>query len=240
MNSERVRGLLISTGAIIEGHFVGASGNHMSVYVAKDRATRFSSVASKLCAGIAEMFAGYDIDVVVAPAVGGVALSQWTAHHLTRVRSDRPEVLALYSEHKEVALYEYKESISMIGRPYLENPEPIKMGDKLILRRADFELKRGFDKDINGKRALVMEDVLTTGGSAAKTAEAIRSAGGFVVGLGAIANGGNVGALSCGVPMLKSLVDINRGVFTEEECLAFGPCAKGVPINTDFGHGKNS
>ena len=195
--------LLEETGAVVQGHFVGTSGKHLSVYVAKDRATRFTSVGSKLCKMIAEIFKCDDIDAVVAPAMGGIALSQWTACHLTLLRPDRPEVLALYSEQKD----------------------------------KEFVLGRGFDKDVCGKRVLVVEDVLTTGSSAVSTVRAVIKACGIVVGVGALANGGGVTAEDVGVCRLEALVNIKRQQFSEEECARIGLCAKGVPINTEFGHG---
>ena len=85
---------------------------------------------------------------------------------------------------------------------------------------------------------MVVEDVLTTGSSAAATVKAVERAGGVVVGLGVIANGDNVTADVCGVSTLRSLVNINRDIFSEEACAAYGLCAKGIPINTEFGHGK--
>ena len=241
MTPERARKLLEDTGAIIDGHFVGTSGSHMSVYVAKDRATRFPSIASELCLGIAEMFATDDIEAVVGQGGCGTVLSQWTAHHLTLLRPDKPEVLALYSEHGETVLYDYKNDISLITRPDFSDHGTIRKNDKLILRRADLILKRGFEDDVRSKRVLVLEDVLTTGESAAKTINAVVFAGGMVVGLGAIVNGGNFTTETFFPvlrPVLKSLVDLKRGVFTEKECRVRGLCAGGVPVNTKFGHGQ--
>ena len=236
MTSERARELLAKPGAIIEGHFVGTNGNHLSVYVAKDRATRLTSISSQLCKGIAELFASDDIDAVVAPAAGGIALSQWTAYHLTLFRQDRPEVLALYSEHDDIVVFERKKGEPPIT--FNSNLAPLAEGEQIILRRPRFVLKRGFDVDISGKCVLELEDVLTTGGSAAKTADAIRSAGGILVGLAVLANGGNVTPETCHVERLEALMSVKRQVFTEEECADHGLCARGVPINTNFGHGK--
>lgn len=238
MTPERAKELLTISGAIIEGHFVGTNGSHLSVYIAKDRATRFPSIVSELCMGIAEAFAAYDIAVVVAPAIGGIALSQWTAHHLSRLRPGSPEVLALYSEHCDTVLYEYKNDIELAARPDEKTQVTIKKGDKTILRGSRFVLKRGFDKAVQGKNILAVEDVLTTGGSAALTVRAVSLAGGLIVGLGVLVNGGNVTAETCNVPVLKSLISINREIFTEEECADHGLCAKGIPINTEFGHGQ--
>ena len=226
MTQERVRELLAKAGAIIEGHFVGTSGNHMSVYVAKDRATRLTSVVAELCIGIAELFYTDEIEAVVAPATGGIPLSQWTAHHLNRLNFNRPEVLALYSEYDETPI-----DSKNISFPMLE-------GEKAFVRSSEFVLRRGFAQDVRGKRVLEVEDILTTGGSARKTAEAIIAAGGKLVGLGVLANGGNVKAVDCSAPRLEALMTVERQMFTEAECADHGLCARGVPINTDFGHGK--
>ncbi|MFY9462708.1 MAG: hypothetical protein WAP52_00795, partial [Candidatus Sungiibacteriota bacterium] len=235
---ERTKQLLAESGAMEEGHFVGTSGVHFSLYVAKDRATRLTSVASELCAGIAERFVGYDIDVVVAPAIGAIPLSHWTAHHLTRLRPDYPEVLALYTEYEEVVLGERivgGDSLTVTlssGRTF-----EVAEGEKIILRRPRFMLKRGFAEDVRGRRVLGVEDTLTTGGSARGTARAIIDAGGILIGVAALVNGGGVTAAQIGVSRLEALVSIERQIFTEEECARDGLCAKGVQVNTKYGHG---
>jgi orotate phosphoribosyltransferase len=245
LTQARTKELLAKAGAILEGHFVGTSGKHLSVYVAKDRATRLTSIASELCEGIAELFAGDDIDVVVSPAVGGIALSQWTANHLTRLRPDRPEVLALYSEHGERFIMEASKSEIHIDLPEgtfdRENDDDritLLLKEQLIVKKPAFVLKRGFSDDVRGKRVLEVEDILTTGGSARGTRDAIIQAEGILVGLAVLANGGKVTSADCGVDRLEALMEVERQIFTEEECAAHGLCAKGVPINTDFGHGK--
>lgn len=245
LRTEKARELLAKSGAIIEGHFVGTSGKHLSVYVAKDRATRKTSITSQLCEGIAERFRGEDIDVVVAPAKGGIALAQWTAYYLTRFYPDRPEVLALYSERQEEFIMEAQFSDIVIELPEgsydRENEEDIitlQPKESLIIRKPGFELKRGFGNDVKGKRVLEVEDILTTGGSAKRTKEAIEAAGGIIVGIGVLANGGGITMMDLNVPRLEALITVERQIFTEEECADHGLCAQNVPINTEFGHGK--
>ena len=245
LTSERARQLLASAGAILEGHFVGTSGKHLSAYIAKDRGTRLTSVASELCAGLAEMFAADNIDCVVSPAVGGVALSQWTAHHLSLLRPDRPEVLALYSEHQEEVIAQPDEDHGrpiVIKLPWQKQDDTtdilrILKGEKLVLVKPSFVLKRGFASDVRGKRTLGIEDILTTGGSAERTARAIEEADGICVGFGVLANGGGVTAEDLRVPRLEALMTVKRQIFTKEECADHGLCKAGVPVNTDFGHG---
>ena len=95
---------------------------------------------------------------------------------------------------------------------------------------------RGYDKLISGKRVLVVDDVLTTGGTVRKVVEAVRDLGGKVVGVGVIANRGKVTAQDVGdVPELFALVDVNMESFAPEECPL---CRAGVPINTELGRGR--
>lgn len=245
LTPEKVLKLLAESGAIQEGHFIGANGNHLSLYVAKDRATRLTSIASVLCAEIARRFASDDIDVVVAPAVGGISLSQWSAHHISTLRPDRPEVLALYTEKKMESVL--KGSNVNEGNPepvrvsfqWLEAPIVLQDGDELVVVRKSFVLKRGFDKDVEGKRALSVEDILTTGGSAKSTVAAIKAAGGIVVGCAVIGNGGNVQAKDIGVDRLEALTTVTREIYTKEECLSRGLCFRKVPLNYEFGHGRS-
>ena len=84
-------------GALItNSHVVYTSGKHGSAYVNKDALYPHTGLTSEACRAIAEMFAHYVIDAVVAPAVGGVILSQWIAYHLTDLTGR--EVLAVYAE----------------------------------------------------------------------------------------------------------------------------------------------
>lgn len=241
MTESRAKELLARAGAVLYGHYVGTSGNHMSVYVAKDRATRFTTIVSELCQSLAKRFAGENIDVVVAPAVGGIALSQWTAYHLTLLRPDRAEVEALYSEHEEEVLSraERDETFDIqFSSGFGMGQRNFRQGEELIIKKPTFLLKRGFAVDVSGRRVLEVEDILTTGGSARRTADAIRSAGGELIGLGVLANGGHVTPEACGVKCLEALVQIERELYTELSCAQHGLCAKGIPVNTNFGHGK--
>lgn len=99
-----------------------------------------------------------------------------------------------------------------------------------------FVIKRGYDKLVAGRRVLVVEDVLTTGGSARKVVEAVRSIGGQVVGLGVLCNRGSVMAEGVGcVPELRALVNVRMDAWDEAACPL---CAQGVPVNTDVGKGR--
>ena len=239
MQQEHTKELLESAGAIIEGHFVGTSGKHLSLYVAKDRATRLTTIASELCLSLAYHYVRRGIEVVVAPAAGGIALAQWTAYHLTLLQPDLPEVIATYSEHDDTVICQYDPNGSNVIPFSKHKLMKLNPGDQVILRKPGFVLKRGFAEDVAGKRVLEIEDVLTTGHSAGLTAKAIVEAGGLLIGLGALAKSEDVVAETVGVPELHALMSVKREIFTEEQCATRGLCARGVPINTRYGHGKD-
>jgi orotate phosphoribosyltransferase len=99
-----------------------------------------------------------------------------------------------------------------------------------------FIVKRGYDRVIEGRNTLVIEDLMTTGGSVRKVIEAARKAGANIVGVTAIANRGGVQAADIGNPgKFKPLLDVHLDSWEPNECPL---CERGMPVNTDIGHGK--
>ncbi|MFZ4115432.1 MAG: phosphoribosyltransferase family protein [Chthoniobacterales bacterium] len=203
MNQSSILEILRNVNALVtDSHIVYTSGKHGSTYINKDALYPHTAETSELCRLFAEYFARDAVDVVIAPALGGIILSQWTAHHLSQL--NKREVLGLYAEKIE--------------------------GTK------DFVIKRGYDKLLAQKNVLVLEDVLTTGGSVKKVIELVRTMGGHVVGLGVLCNRGGITKEEVGpVPKLQALVSINLEAWDPEECPL---CAQGIPINTNVGKGR--
>jgi orotate phosphoribosyltransferase len=85
-------------------------------------------------------------------------------------------------------------------------------------------LRRGFALKA-GERVLVVEDVLTTGGSTRETMEVARAAGAQVVGAAAIVDRSG-GAVKFDVPH-ETLVTIALPTYDPERCPL---CAQGVPV----------
>jgi orotate phosphoribosyltransferase len=81
---------------LTDGHFVYTSGKHGSVYVNKDAVYPHTKEASQIGKLFAQNFKNKNIDVVAAPALGGIILSQWTAYHLSKLK--KKEVLGVYTE----------------------------------------------------------------------------------------------------------------------------------------------
>jgi len=205
LDEQEVLLILRRVGAIItDSHIVYTSGLHGTAYINKDAVYPRTGETRPLCRVIADWFADDNVQVVIAPAIGGVILSQWTAHHLTEMLGR--EVFGVYAE---------------------------KSGED---EETAFVIKRGYDKFVADKKVLVVEDVLTTGGSAKKVVEAVQAIGGEVVGLGVFCNRGGITPQDVGnVRKLIALVNLEFPVWSESECPL---CRKGVPINTDVGKGR--
>lgn len=93
----KILNLLKKTGALItDSHFVLTSGKHSPVYINKDALYPHTKEASEVGKLLAEKFKNLDIDVVAAPALGGIVLSQWTAYHLSKFK--KREILGVYTE----------------------------------------------------------------------------------------------------------------------------------------------
>ena len=85
-------------------------------------------------------------------------------------------------------------------------------------------LRRGFTLG-SADRVLVVEDVMTTGGSTRETIEVATAAGGHVVGTASIVNRGG-GAIRFDVPYV-SLLEIALPTYEPEACPL---CAQGLPV----------
>lgn len=96
----------------------------------------------------------------------------------------------------------------------------------LFAERADgvLSLRRGFALSPQD-RVLVVEDVLTTGGSTRETMEVARAAGGHVVGAASIVDRSG-GTAKFDVPF-EALLPIDVSTFSPEHCPL---CAQGIPV----------
>ena len=96
----------------------------------------------------------------------------------------------------------------------------------LFAERQDGQLtlRRGFTLS-ERDRVLVVEDVLTTGGSTRETIEVAKAAGAQVVGAASIVNR-SAGAAKFDVP-LESLLEYSLPTYEPENCPL---CAKGLPV----------
>src|SRR5512146_1216610 len=82
MTQDQVFDIYRKTGALLTGHFLLSSGLHSEQYLQSALVLQDPDVATRLCAALAEHFRGERIEVVIAPALGGVFVSHETARAL--------------------------------------------------------------------------------------------------------------------------------------------------------------
>ncbi len=200
-SNQEVLDILEKTKAVVTGHFVYVSGKHAPMYVNKDYIYPHTAYISRIGEIIAQKYKNSPIDIVVGPSIGGIILSQWTAHHLSIMKGK--EVLSIYTE---------------------------KQPDR------DQIFTRGYGSYVRGRNILVVEDIVTTGGSVKKVINSVVNEGGRVVGACAIVNKDpvNINPSFIGAPF-DYLTVVGMDVFNEADCPL---CKNGVPIDTTLGHGK--
>lgn len=169
------------TGALLEGHFQLTSGLHSPRYLQCALVLQYPEHAEWIGRALAAEFADERIEVVVAPAIGGIIV----AHETARAIGCR----ALFTERENGVM----------------------------------KLRRGFELRPR-ERALVVEDVVTTGGSTRETIDAVAAAGGYVIGAGSIVDRSN-GRANVGVRRASLLV-LDVPAYEPAECPL---CRLGTP-----------
>lgn len=174
--------LFMSTGALLTGHFQLTSGLHSRQYLQCALVLQDPRNAEKIGRLLADKFSGIPVDVVVAPAIGGILV----AHEAARALGVR----AVFAERE---------------------------GGLMTLRR-------GFTI-APGENVLVVEDVVTTGGSTRETMDAVSKAGGVVVGAGSLVDRSG-GEVELGVPR-RALLTLYVPAYDPADCPL---CRQGEPV----------
>jgi orotate phosphoribosyltransferase len=189
---------------LLRQHFVYKSGKHGSGYINMDPIFPDTELMWRIGTELWLAFRGVAFGAIAAPATGGIALAY----------------AAAYTRHWEVDVGN--------GGPIVDVVWADKVGDDFAFERA------GFAEVLQDERLLVVEDLLTTGGSVIKTCRAAEALGAEVVGVSAVVNRGGVTAEDLGVPRLESLASVNFEAVAAEDCPL---CRDEVPIVSDVGHG---
>jgi orotate phosphoribosyltransferase len=129
-----------------------------------------------------------------------------------RFRSIKPELVAGPTTGGIILAFEVARQLG-IDAVYVERGEP---GGRV--------LRRGFEIS-PGTRVLVVDDVVTTGGSLVETQACIGSAGGVVIGIGVLADR-TAGRVAVEVPFYACLT-VDFPSYTPDACPL---CASGVPV----------
>jgi len=183
ITEEGVLEVLIDAGAILHGHFQLTSGLHSDTYVQCARVLEDPALTTRLAEAMAALVADERIDVVAAPAVGGIIIGFAVAQALG--------VRFIFSER--------------------QNGEMV--------------FRRGFSIE-PGERVLVVEDVVTTGGSVAEVVALVQAAGGEVAAVTSIIDRGGEKAFSERyLPLLRLEVE-------SVEPSVCAQCAAGMPVDS--------
>jgi orotate phosphoribosyltransferase len=95
--------------------------------------------------------------------------------------------------------------------------------------------KRGYDAHVRGKNVVIVEDVVTTGGSVAKVVAAVKALDGNILAASILCNRGGIGEEAIGGVKLHALTAVSLDSYPEDDCPL---CRDGVAINTKVGKGK--
>ena len=82
MESSSVLSIFKETGALLEGHFQLTSGLHSNQYFQCAKVLQYPGHCETLCRVLAEDARPRDVDVVIAPALGGIVVGQEVGRQL--------------------------------------------------------------------------------------------------------------------------------------------------------------
>ena len=179
MNQQEILERFRRTEALLEGHFQLTSGLHSTHYLQCARVLQYPAEAAAFGHAIAEHYRDARIEVVAAPAIGGIVIG----HEVARALGAR----FIFTEREEGIM----------------------------------TLRRGFTVRA-GERTLVVEDVITTGGSTRETIHALNARGAQVVGAASIIDRSDNKA-DVGIPRI-ALATLDVPAFDPARCPL---CARG-------------
>ncbi len=186
MTEEEVLELFEKLGALLKGHFKLSSGLHSEKYLQCALVLQYPDIAEKISKALAKRFSGEKIDAVIGPALGGVTL----AYEVARAIGSR----GIFAERRDGPSASAETSCGRAG--------------KMVLRRG-FSITKG-------EKLLVVEDVVTTGGSTKEVIDLVKSFGADVVGVGSIIDRSGTG-IDFGAPF-KCLAKVKVETFEEGNC----------------------
>lgn len=171
------------TGAYLQGHFRLTSGLHSPEYLQCAKVLQYPDYAERFAREIHEQFGDLKVDLVCAPAMGGLIIG----HEVARAF----QVRFIFTERDS---------------------------------EGKMTLRRGFAVT-PGERVVIVEDVITTGGSTREVVELLRSLGAEVVAAASIMDRSG-GAADVGVPRV-ALGTLRVQAYQPESCPL---CAQGIPL----------
>ena len=84
LSEPEILNIFKKTEALLEGHFLLTSGRHSNIYFQCAKVLQYPGYTEKVCSIIADYFRSYEIDTVIAPAIGGIVVGQEVARQLNK------------------------------------------------------------------------------------------------------------------------------------------------------------
>ena len=82
LSDKEILDIFLKTEALLNGHFLLTSGRHSNQYFQCAKVLQYPNYTEQVCKKIAEFFKFYEIDTVIAPAMGGIIVGQEVARQL--------------------------------------------------------------------------------------------------------------------------------------------------------------
>ena len=171
-----------STQALLEGHFLLTSGLHSPQYFQCAKVLQYPEHLEKLAGEIVLHYAAMNLNVVISPAIGGIAVGQEVGRQL--------KCRTIFAERENGVM----------------------------------TFRRGFELRPNEK-VLVVEDVVTTGGSIKEVINLAKSLSAVVVGVAFIVDR-SAGKVIFDVPKF-SLLEMDVVTYKPDSCPL---CQKNIPL----------
>ncbi len=92
MTETDILNIFKKTGALLTGHFLLTSGRHSDRYFQCAKVLQYPEYTEMLCKMLADNFRKFEIDTVIAPAMGGLVVGQEVARQLNKrfIFAERP------------------------------------------------------------------------------------------------------------------------------------------------------
>ncbi len=112
MNKEKVVEIFMSSGALMEGHFLLTSGRHSPSYFQCAKVLQYPKYLSLFANELTKKFESIEIETVISPAVGGIVIGTEVGRQLG--------VRTIFSERKD-------------GKMTLRRGFSVKTGEKILI-----------------------------------------------------------------------------------------------------------
>lgn len=82
LNEKRILDIFYKTDALLQGHFLLTSGRHSNQYFQCAKVLQYPEYTTEVCSVLSEYFREFEIDTVIAPAMGGIIVGYEVARQL--------------------------------------------------------------------------------------------------------------------------------------------------------------